>query len=91
VLLVAAVIEAMAVAAYQIVVSRGSIWASLLGVSLPRELTIVTLAAVLSAPYGAVGLATAYAAGWTCALIGILVLVQRLGFTPPPLPQPAGS
>ena len=91
VLLVAAVVEALAVAVYQIVVSRGSIWASLLGVSLPREVTIVTLAAVLSARYGAVGLATAYAAGWTCALVGILVLVQRLGFTPPRMPEPAGS
>lgn len=90
ILLGAAVVEAAAVAAYQIVVSRGRIWASLLCVSLPRDLSLVLLAAALTPALGAAGLATAYAAAWSIALAGILALVSRLGVgTSAPLPVSA--
>jgi len=81
ILLGAAVIEAVAIAAYQIVVSRGRIWASLFFVSLPRDASLVLLAALLTPSFGAAGLAGAYAIGWTLALLGILALVSRLGIS----------
>ena len=71
----AAVVEAMAVAAYQIVVSRGRIWPSLMLVTAPRDVTLVVLAAMLTPSFGAAGLATAYGAAWILALLGIVVLV----------------
>ena len=79
IMLIAGIIEALAVAAYQIVVSRGEIWASLALVSLPRDLTLVLLAALLTPFLGAAGLATAYASGWLLALVGVLVIVSRAG------------
>lgn len=81
ILLGAAIVEAVAVAAYQIVVSRGRIWASLWCVSLPRDLSLVLLAAILTPALGAAGLATAYLVGWILSLLGILALVARLGVT----------
>lgn len=79
ILLGAAIIEAIALAAYQIVVSRGQIWASLGFVSLPRDLTIVLLAAALAPTLGAAGLATAYLVGWLLALSGIFAIVLHGG------------
>jgi O-antigen/teichoic acid export membrane protein len=81
ILLAAAIVEAVGIAAYQIVVSRGTIWASLWFVSLPRDLSLVALAVLLTPTLGAVGLATAYASGWVLALAGILALVWRLGLS----------
>jgi hypothetical protein len=83
ILLGAAIVEAVAIAAYQIVVSRGRIWASLFFVSLPRDASLVLLAAALTPSFGAAGLAGAYALGWTLALAGILILVARLGLSAP--------
>ena len=80
ILLAAAAIEAIAIAAYQIVVSHGRLWASLWGISVPRDGSLVLLAAVLTPTLGAAGLATAHAVGWTLALLGTGLIVQRLGF-----------
>ena len=81
ILLAAAVIEALAVALYQIVVSRGMLWASLMFVSVPRDLALVVAALVLSPVLGAAGLATAYALAWLLALASIGALVYRVGGT----------
>jgi O-antigen/teichoic acid export membrane protein len=90
IMLGAAIIEAVAIAMYQVVVSRGSIWASLFFVSVPRDASIVLLAALLAPALGAAGLATAYAAGWALSLAGILALVSRLGVNAaPPVSVPA--
>jgi O-antigen/teichoic acid export membrane protein len=79
IMLAAGIVEALSVAAYQIVVSHGRIWASLAFVSVPRDLSLVLLAAVLTPTLGAAGLATAYAIGWFLALVGVLGIVSRLG------------
>jgi hypothetical protein len=46
-------------------------------VSLPRDLTLVLVAALLTPILGAAGLATAYAVAWTLALLGIVALASR--------------
>lgn len=75
IMLAAAIVEAMAIAAYQVVVSRGRIWPSLMLVTAPRDVTLVVLAALLTPSLGAAGLAVAYGSGWILALLGIVVLV----------------
>lgn len=79
ILLGAAVIEALAIALYQVVVSHRRIWASLVFVSLPRDITLVVAAALLTPLWGAAGLGTAYVAGWMVALTGIVALIFRYG------------
>lgn len=86
ILLVAAIIEAVAIAAYQLVVTHSRIWGSLLAVSLPRDVTLVLLATLLIPGFGAAGLAAAHAIGWTLALCGIVVMVMRLKLTTPAQP-----
>jgi len=83
IMLAAGIIEALSVAAYQIVVSHGRIWTSLAFVSVPRDLSLVLIAALLTPTFGAAGLATAYATGWFFALLGILIIVSRLGLGAP--------
>lgn len=78
ILLGAAVIEALAIAVYQVVVAHSRIWGSLFAVSLPRDLTLVLLAALLSPGFGAAGLAAAHTVGWALALCGILFMVRHL-------------
>jgi O-antigen/teichoic acid export membrane protein len=84
ILLVPAVIEATALAPYQLVVSRGRMWASLFGVSVPRDVTLVLFAAVLTPAFGGAGLAAAYTVAALIALGGILAIVSRLGVRPGP-------
>jgi hypothetical protein len=89
ILLVAAIIEAVAIAAYQVVVAHSRIWGSLFAVSLPRDVTLVLVAALVIPGFGAAGLATAHAVGWTLALCGILFMVMRLkGAAPAPPGMP---
>jgi O-antigen/teichoic acid export membrane protein len=83
IMLVAGIVEALSAAAYQIVVSHNRIWTSLALVSVPRDVTLVLIAALLTPTMGAVGLATAYATGWSLALLGVLVIVSRLGLGAP--------
>ena len=86
ILLLGAVVEAAAVAAYQLVVSEEKLWHSIVFVTLPRESLILYLAYTLSAQYGAIGLATAYTSGWALALIMIIGLCWRINssFAPDP-------
>jgi O-antigen/teichoic acid export membrane protein len=79
ILLGAAVIEALAVAAYQVVVSHGRLWASFSFIALPRDVSLVVLAAILAPLLGAVGLATAHALAWTVALTATIALARRFG------------
>ena len=82
ILLGVAVVEAIALAWYQVIVSHGRMWASLLAVAVPRDGTLVVMAAVLTPVLGAVGLATAHATGSVLALVSILILASRLGNEP---------
>jgi O-antigen/teichoic acid export membrane protein len=79
ILLIPAIMEASGLVLYQLVVSHGRMWASLFFVGLPRDVAIVSFAAVLTPGLGAVGLAAAYAAGWTLGLGGLIAIVSRLG------------
>jgi O-antigen/teichoic acid export membrane protein len=87
VLMAAAVAEALVLAVYQLIQSQERIWTSLAAVVIPRDLTILGLAYVLSPRTGAVGLATAYAAGWAVALGSVAVLALRLGLRLPDRPD----
>jgi O-antigen/teichoic acid export membrane protein len=91
IMLVAGVVEALSAAAYQIVVSHSRIWTSLALVSVPRDVTLVLIAALLTPTLGAVGLATAYATGWSLALLGVLAIVSRLGLAAPATTSVAAS
>ena len=81
ILMIAAVIEAIAVATYQVIQTHGHIWSTLFLISIPRDGLIVLLAWKLSHTYGASGLAAAYACGWALALVVIVVMTWRLGLT----------
>ena len=83
ILLGAAVIEALAAAAYQVVVSRGRLWASFFFIALPRDVSLVILAAILAPLLGAMGLAAAHALAWTLALTATATLAWRFGLATP--------
>jgi hypothetical protein len=87
ILLGAALIEAAAIASYQIVVARAWMWRSFFMVALPRDSSLVLLSAVLSPIAGAAGLAGAYVVAWSIALAGTLLLAGR----PTPAPRPIGT
>lgn len=72
IMLAAAIIEAVTLAVYQVVVSRGQIWTSLAFVSIPRDLALVVVALLAVPALQAIGLATAYAVGWGVALLGVI-------------------
>jgi O-antigen/teichoic acid export membrane protein len=74
--------EALAIASFQVVQTRGHIWTSLFFVGLPRDISIVLLAIPLTKHYGAVGLATAFLCGALIMLLSIVHLVRRLGIAP---------
>jgi O-antigen/teichoic acid export membrane protein len=78
ILLGAALVEAAAIATYQIVIARGWMWQSFFMVSLPRASALVLISALLAPVWGAAGLATAYVVAWSLSLAGILLLVGRL-------------
>jgi O-antigen/teichoic acid export membrane protein len=79
VLMTAAVIEAATQALHQVVQSHARLWLSLFAVGLPRDVLIVTAAYVLTPAMGALGLATAYAIGWSAALCTTVALAYGLG------------
>ncbi|CAN5730822.1 hypothetical protein BH24ACI5_BH24ACI5_07850 [soil metagenome] len=90
IMLGSAVIEAVALAVYQIVVSRGHIWASLAFVAVPRDLSLVLLSLALVPALGATGLATAHASAWFLSFLGVLGLATwKRGASPPAVPVPA--
>lgn len=79
VLMLAAVIESVAIWTYQVIQSHGRMWLTLFCVTLPRDCLILTLAYVLTPTYGAAGLAAAHAGGWVFALAVIGILTYRIG------------
>lgn len=87
ILLGVAVLEAISLAAYQVVVSNSRLWTSLACIGLPRDLGLVMIAAFLVPRFGAVGLATSHALGWVLGVIGTLAVASRLGLRPPPVPS----
>jgi O-antigen/teichoic acid export membrane protein len=81
ILMLAAVIESLAIWTYQVIQSHGRMWLTLFAVTLPRDCVILALAYGLTPAYGAAGLAAAHAGGWTLALATILFLTRRIGLT----------
>jgi O-antigen/teichoic acid export membrane protein len=81
VLMVAAVIESVAIWTYQVIQSHGRMWLTLFAVTVPRYSLILTLAYVLTPAYGAEGLAAAHLGGWLLALATIALLTNRIGLT----------
>jgi hypothetical protein len=77
VMLAAAILEALTIAVYQLVVSRGQIWTSLAFMSVPRDLALVVVALWLVPGWHAVGLGTAYAAAWAVSLAGVIAIAYR--------------
>lgn len=91
ILMIAAVIEALEVAVYQVVQSQARLWLSLFVIALPRDSLIVVLAYLLSSRMGAAGLATSYAIAWTVALFATVALALRLGIDPHDLGQSSAA
>ena len=86
VLLIAVVIEALAIATYQVIQSREKMWISFFGILIPYCLCFILASHTLSPRYGAVGLATAYALGWLVNWIASGLFAWRIGLG---LPAPA--
>jgi hypothetical protein len=86
VMMAAAILEALTLAVYQIVVSRGQIWASLAFVSLPRDIALAVVALLLVPVSQAAGLGAAYAAAWAVSLAGVSAIAYwRREIKQPPL------
>ena len=93
VLLCAAVIEAIAMAFYQVIQSEEKMWFSLLAVVLPRDIALVLLAYRLTPAYGAVGLGFAHLIAWLFCSVVVFFAASRIGLTPrksEPFLQPTG-
>jgi|GEM_PF-6675023 len=73
--------EAIGLAFFQIVQTRGRMWSSLLYIALPRDSSVVISALLLVPRYGAVGACLAFLGGATVSLAGHLVLVRSLGIS----------
>jgi O-antigen/teichoic acid export membrane protein len=79
ILMLAAVIESVAIWTYQVIQSHGRMWLTLFAVTLPRDCLILALAYGLTPVYGAAGLAAAHVGGWVLALAAISILTYRTG------------
>jgi O-antigen/teichoic acid export membrane protein len=79
ILVSAALVEAMAIAVYQAIYTKEMMWLSLFAIAIPNYTALVFLAYFLSPQFGAIGLAWAYAGGWTLAFTIIILLVWRVG------------
>lgn len=69
--------EALSVSLYQLIQTREKMWLSLFLVALPRDLTMIGLAALLIPLWGGIGWAAAYALGWLVAFAVIVFLVSH--------------
>jgi O-antigen/teichoic acid export membrane protein len=79
VLLLAAILDGMTVAIYQVVQTQERMWLSLLGIGLPRDLMLVGSAYLLSTKYGAVGLAMAFAVSAIVGFFATTFVAARIG------------
>jgi O-antigen/teichoic acid export membrane protein len=73
--------EALGLAFFQIVQTRGRMWSSLLRIALPRDSSVVLSALLFVPRYGAVGACLAFLIGATVSLAGNLLLVRSLGIS----------
>ncbi len=80
VLALSAIPEALSLAAYQVVHSRGKMWLSLAAIVLPRDSAYVIAAYCLIPRYGALGMASAYAVSQTICLIFVSLIVYWIWF-----------
>lgn len=81
-LLLVAVIEAVAMAFFQIIYSEEKMWLSLLGIMFPRDISLVLIAYELVPLYGALGLGLAYMASWLLCATIIFCAVSSIGLAP---------
>ena len=88
VLMAVTIPESASTALYQVIQSRERMWWSVGAVAIPCFGTLVLAAWRLVPDHGALGLAWAYLAGWTVALIANSILVYWIGVT---LPEPAAT
>jgi hypothetical protein len=82
VVILGTIMEGLSIAAYQVVQSSARMWASLVLVSLPRDVLIVTCAWFLVPRWGALGLAMASALSWSVALLMIFLITAKIGVRP---------
>jgi O-antigen/teichoic acid export membrane protein len=71
ILLISSVVEAVTIAVYQLIQTRGRMWPSFLANAVPRDCAIVLLGVILIPKLGAVGLAWAYAVSWALTLVTV--------------------
>ncbi len=76
ILILAAIVETLMVSLYQLVYSLERMWWSLLVVTLPRDLVIVTSAFLLIPHMQVAGLAWAHVLGWSTAFLAVLWFVR---------------
>jgi O-antigen/teichoic acid export membrane protein len=84
ILLGSTVPQGLALAMTQIVQTHSKLWQFFLAVAVPRDALILFFAYLLIPTYGARGLATAYATGWTVGLLLVAIIVFRLGIESAP-------
>jgi O-antigen/teichoic acid export membrane protein len=78
VLLLAAVLDGMATATYQVVQSQERMWLSLFGIAVPRDVTLLAAAYVLTI-HGGFGLGAAFAISSAVGLLATLLAARRIG------------
>jgi O-antigen/teichoic acid export membrane protein len=77
-MMIAAVPEALTIAAQQALHSHERIWRSLLTVAVPRDVAILALTWWLAPKFGALGLAMALVCGWSISLTSSLFYVWQV-------------
>jgi O-antigen/teichoic acid export membrane protein len=80
-LLSVAVIEATAMAFFQVIYSEEKMWLSFLGIMLPRDIALILFAHMFVPLYGAFGLGLAYMVAWILCSTIILCFVFRIGLS----------
>lgn len=80
-LLSVAVIEATAMAFFQVIYSEEKMWLSFLGIMLPRDIALVLFAYSFAPVYGAFGLGLAYLAAWVLCSTIIFSAVSKIGLS----------
>ena len=88
VLMLAALAETLAQAAFQVIQTQERIWLSLFGVAIPSAAALVITALLLVPSQGALGLAWAYVVSWGVALVCDWSIVGRIGIWRAPLSVP---
>jgi len=78
IMMVAALLEGISSAMYQVIQSQERMWASFFGIALPRDALVVVLALWLVPAQGGLGLAVAYAAAMALGCLSTCVMALRL-------------